>query len=77
MLTALGESSPNVFFLKPARGKTPEKIYGTASYRFEKETILIGHALSGCGTTSSLYGKGKLNIWKILSDYPNLGGTLL
>lgn len=30
-----------------------------------KKVILVFHALSGCDTTSSLYGKGKKILWKI------------
>lgn len=37
-----------------------------------KNVVLFMHAITGCDTTSSIYGKGKLNAYKVLSTSKDL-----
>jgi hypothetical protein len=60
LMTALGHSNGNIFFLKPGRGKTQDVIYGTTSYLHDTKGLLLSHALSGCDTTSAIFGQEKL-----------------
>lgn len=57
-----------LFFHKPSG--TPSS-YDISKIREEigdmKDVILFLHAITGCDTTSSLFGKGKINAYKLLS----------
>ncbi|GBM96679.1 hypothetical protein AVEN_69287-1 [Araneus ventricosus] len=60
LLTALASTHSNVFYQKFGRGKTPDSYYSTTSFnhKFTNELLFI-HAISGCDTTSALFGQSK------------------
>lgn len=62
LLIALVPPTKKTFFLKPSKGKVASRVYSLKSfnkYPFCKENILFLHAVTGCDTTSSFFGKGK------------------
>lgn len=70
LLIALTPENKDIFFIKPGTGKIKRKIFSSAeiqkSHERMKNTILLAHAFSGCDTTSSIFHKGKLQIFKLL-----------
>lgn len=75
----VGLSAPeNVFFLKPGRGKSPSHCYYPKTLVHERisQNILFLHAVTGCDTTSSLYGQGKAKSLKVLEKRPELSVAL-
>jgi len=67
-----------LFFHKPTG--TPST-YDIRKIREEigdmKDVMLFFHAITGCDTTSSLFGKGKINAYKLLSMSNDLRTTAL
>lgn len=65
----IGRSPQNIiYFRKPGKGKVQSKMYSSkslASYPKCQAYILFLHAMTGCDTTSALYNKGKLKIFKL------------
>lgn len=56
-------------FLKVGKNKVGNKIYSATSfqsYNYVRDHILFLHALTGCDTTSALFGKGKKSIFKTI-----------
>ena len=63
MLTVPTQPEQNIFLVKPGTlGKT-DKVFHTQQVQEKisekKNVILFLHAITGCDTTSSMYGKGK------------------
>ena len=76
MLTARTQPKHNIFFVKPGTlGKT-DKVFSIQQLQKKigemKNVILFLHAITGCDTTSSMYGKGKKTARKILSKSEQL-----
>lgn len=62
LLIALTPDTKEIYFLKPPRGKTPQKVYSSDSLDELpncKENVLFLHAFTGCDTTSAFFNKGK------------------
>ena len=74
ILTALAPINNDIYFLKPRSGRVKTKTYSSRSlqlqYKAVKEFILLAHAFSGCDTTSSIFGKGKKQLLKLLQNEP-------
>lgn len=69
ILIALSPSDKEIFFLKPGRNKVLPKMYSSRSLDKKpvlKANTLLLHAFSGCDTTSSIFGKGKLTLWELM-----------
>lgn len=70
LLTALTSEDKDTFLMKPGTGKINRKIFSPSeikkSYQHIRDKILLAHAFSGCDTTSSIFQKGKLQIFKLL-----------
>ncbi|GBM10481.1 hypothetical protein AVEN_109288-1 [Araneus ventricosus] len=64
----------NVYFLKPGKGKSAEKIFSphTALEKTIADNILFIHAMSGCDTTSALFNYGKMKFVQTLKNNPDL-----
>lgn len=72
LLTAAMPTRSNIFMLKVGRGNRQGILYSPNDYLLShksKQNILFLHAFSGCDTTSSFFGKGKLTLFKILEKY--------
>ena len=63
------QTPPNVYFLKPGRGKAPQLLYhpGSAVEKSVANYMLFLHAMSGCDSTSALFNQGKVKFLKTLS----------
>lgn len=76
VLTALSNpDSSNIYLLKPGKGKQSDVVYSPQNYKFStksKDNILFLHAFSGCDSTSSFFGQGKLKLLKALEENKNL-----
>ncbi|CAH1106702.1 unnamed protein product [Psylliodes chrysocephalus] len=75
LLTALAPNSREIFFHKPAKGKQVQQHYSSKSLDYSpclKEHVLLLHAISGCDTTSSFYGKGKTKLLDLVLQSPTL-----
>ena len=68
ILSQLAPTVENIYFLKPGKGKTCEKMYTANSLSYPKLQNLIAlmHAFTGCDTTSAFYNQGKMKIIKTL-----------
>lgn len=69
LLTALAPAESSIYFRKPGRGKTAERIYSASSLKYEEATkhTLFLHAFSGCDTTSSLFNQGKTKFCTLIA----------
>ncbi|KYN08445.1 hypothetical protein ALC62_00577 [Cyphomyrmex costatus] len=74
LLTGLAHDKNNIFFHKPAKGKTPASRFSSASFRNESisEHIFFLHAISSCDTTSAFFIIGKKKFLSILQKNPEL-----
>ena len=74
ILTQLAFKNPQVFFLKPGRGKVPQKIFNSNSFKYKSLINYVGflHCFTGCDTTSCFYKQGKNKLIKKLQDDSNL-----
>lgn len=84
LIIHLAPTETEISFLKEGKGKTKSRIYSSQDLQSSrilndlKSSILFFHAMSGCDTTSALYGKGKkksLEVFKscdYLSDIPQV-----
>ena len=72
MPTVRTQPEQNIFLVKPGTlGKT-DKVFSIQQIQEKmcemKNVILFQLAITGCDTTSSMYGKGKKTAWTILSQ---------
>nr|CAI5830024.1 unnamed protein product [Callosobruchus analis] len=60
--------------MKSGRGKAQPQVFSTTSLKNPRhaEHILVYHAMTGCDTTSALFGHGKVKIASLLDKNPNL-----
>lgn len=73
LLTGTTPAVNNVYLKKPARGKHPDAIYSSTSYKYNsKGCILLLHAISGCDTTSNIFGFGKNKLCQLFRKDPSL-----
>lgn len=78
LIAALTPEEKTVLLLKEAQGNVPRKIYSSQEIqnsnilRNIKESVLFAHSFSGCDTTSSFYGQGKLKAVSLLNKYDSL-----
>ncbi|GBL72265.1 hypothetical protein AVEN_115229-1 [Araneus ventricosus] len=60
LLTGLAPMKENLYFRKCGKGRTPDVLYSTTSFKYKfSRMILFIHAFSGCDTSSALFGHGK------------------
>lgn len=79
LVIMIGLCTPsNVTFLKPGKGKVQSKLYNPKSTidKTVADHILFLHAMSGCDTTSAVYGQGKVKFLKTLKNNPEIGPTI-
>lgn len=64
----------NIFFEKCGRGKNADVMYSTISFMHGAQPglELFLHAFSGCDTTSTLFGQGKMKFLSTLKKQPHL-----
>lgn len=73
LLTALAPTHNNIFFQKCERGKAPDSYYSTTSFNHKfTDVLLFIHAISGCDTTSGLFGQGKNKFISLFFKNPEL-----
>ncbi|GBM72837.1 hypothetical protein AVEN_17886-1 [Araneus ventricosus] len=74
LLTGLAPMKENLYFRKCGKGRTPDVLYSTTSfkYKFSRMTLFI-HAFSGCDTTSALFGHGKPKFCSLLEKKSTTG----
>lgn len=58
--------------LKPGKKRRADSYYSTSSYQFEKQNLLLAHAFSGCDTTSTPFGHGKIKRCTLIDSTPAL-----
>ncbi|CAH1101605.1 unnamed protein product [Psylliodes chrysocephalus] len=71
-------TSPNVYLLKPGKGKAPQMLYQSQSavkQNIAKHMMFL-HAMSRCDSTSYLYIQGKTKFLNTVSNYPDLEETV-
>ncbi|GBN13654.1 hypothetical protein AVEN_66182-1 [Araneus ventricosus] len=67
LLTALAPMKENLYFRKCGKGRKPDVLYSTTSFKYKfSRMILFIHAFSGCDTTSALFGHGKTKCCSLL-----------
>ncbi|CAH2218497.1 jg2186 [Pararge aegeria aegeria] len=68
-----------IYFLKPSRGKTAERLYNSTSFIGEnvKNLVAFIHAFTGCDTTSAFFKQGKAKIIKLLEKNTSLNEEAL
>lgn len=76
LMTALGQSFSNLFYLKPGRGSAGDLFFSTKSFKFDPGSILFIHAFSGCDTTSAIFGQGKIKLCNIVNKFPEMKGVI-
>ena len=63
----------DVLFMKPGKSNKPAEFFSVQFIQEQnpdiKENILVAHALSGCDTTSAVYGKGKITSYNVLKKH--------
>ncbi|GBN38510.1 hypothetical protein AVEN_74266-1 [Araneus ventricosus] len=60
LLTGLAPMKENLYFRKCGKGRTPDVLYSTTSFKYKfSRMILFIHAFSGCDTSSALFGHEK------------------
>lgn len=74
ILTALASSKSSIYFMKPSKGKTDQKIYSSTSFQYPDiaDHILFLHAFTGCDTTSTFFRQGKIKFIKLFQRDDNL-----
>ena len=77
VIILIGRTLPhqNIFFMKPGKGNIETKVYSSASinnFIHCKKHILFLHAITGCDTTSAIFGKGKNRVMKLFEKRPDL-----
>lgn len=79
LLTALARAHPNVYFLKPGKGKTAQVVFSSQSLQGGEavvDNVLFLHAFSGCDTTSAIFGQGKIKFFNVLQKSEELHRTV-
>lgn len=80
LVIALSPADKDIFFLKPNIGKIKAKLFSSQNLQMQftnvKSFILLAHAFSGCDTTSSVHGKGKKQLLKLLENNRNLDNAV-
>lgn len=75
MLVARSEGNPKLTVLHPGTRTVPSKMYDVSQINEKlgstKECLLFSHAVSGCDTTSAIYGKGKKKLGNCLKRPPS------
>lgn len=66
LMTALTPTNRTVYFIKKGKLLTDDKLYASNDYVEFKRYILTAHCLSGYDTTSYLYRRGKISLFKLL-----------
>ncbi|GBN14027.1 hypothetical protein AVEN_811-1 [Araneus ventricosus] len=73
LLTGLAPMKENLYFQKCGKGRTPDALYSTTSFKYKfSRMILFIHAFSGCDTTSALFGHGKTKFYSLLEKNRHL-----
>ncbi|GBN93401.1 hypothetical protein AVEN_248619-1 [Araneus ventricosus] len=73
LLTGLAPMKENLYFRKCGKGRTPDVLYSTKSFKYKfSRMILSVHAFSGCNTTSALFGHGKTKFCSLLEKNRHL-----
>ncbi|GBN33217.1 hypothetical protein AVEN_40630-1 [Araneus ventricosus] len=73
LLTGLAPMKENLYFRKCGKGRTPDVLYSTTSFKYKfSRMILFIHAFSGCDTTSALFGHGKTKFCSLLEKNRHL-----
>ncbi|GBO07010.1 hypothetical protein AVEN_61241-1 [Araneus ventricosus] len=69
LLTGLAPMKEYLYFRKCEKGKTPDVLYSTASFKYKfSRMILFIHAFSGCDTTSAVFSHGKTKFCSLLEE---------
>ncbi|CAH1106226.1 unnamed protein product [Psylliodes chrysocephalus] len=71
-------TSPNVYLLKPGKGKAPQLLYqphSAVKQNLAKHMMFL-QAMSGCDSMLSLYNQGNTKFLKPLPKYPDLKETV-
>lgn len=80
LLVSLSKSSTKILFIKPGKVHNPNKIYDirklTSNLGHLRQHLLFLHAVTGCDTTSALYGKGKRKSFDILKKSQDICDTV-
>ncbi|GBO16311.1 hypothetical protein AVEN_111397-1 [Araneus ventricosus] len=85
LLTGLAPVKENLYFQKCGKGRTPDVLYSTTSFKYKfSRMILFIHASSGCDTSSALFSHGKKNCflekktdtWKKIQVFFNSEATI-
>ncbi|GBM65947.1 hypothetical protein AVEN_152163-1 [Araneus ventricosus] len=73
LLTGLAPMKENLYFRKCGKGRTPDVLNSTTSFKFKfSRMILFIHAFSGCDTTSALFGHRKTKFCSLLEKNRHL-----
>ncbi|KAF4529942.1 hypothetical protein B566_EDAN016853 [Ephemera danica] len=74
------KSVNNIHVLHPSGNKKCEEVYNIRCvqdyFKDAKNTILFAHAVSGCDTTSAIFGKGKITSLNLLMSDEDLRATV-
>lgn len=79
LLIALTPQKRNIYFIKPAKGKTVSKRIYSANCNLDdalKKNLLFLHAFSGCDTVSSFFQFGKLKHIKLLQKREDISNII-
>ncbi|XP_034250200.1 uncharacterized protein LOC117650724 [Thrips palmi] len=74
LLIALSPPDSDVLLLVPGKTAQQAKIYSSVCIQTKLNEaglsglVLFAHAVSGCDTTSSIFKKGKVTVWKKIKD---------
>lgn len=72
LMAALTPLHCELFFLKPGKQNIETRIYSTKHLQVNlRDHILFLHAFSGCDSTSALFNKGKVHIFKLVNRHKN------
>ncbi|GBL72647.1 hypothetical protein AVEN_127899-1 [Araneus ventricosus] len=73
LLTGLAPMKENLYFRKCGKGRTPDVLYSTKSFKYKfSRMIVFIHAFSRCDTTSALFGHGKSKFCSLLEKNRHL-----
>ena len=80
LLNQLGSNQSNLYFLKPATGRSQDVIYSSQSFMFQdlkldednQSIVAFLHCFTGCDTTSAFAGRGKKTSFMSLTKIPDL-----
>ncbi|GBO28944.1 hypothetical protein AVEN_216009-1 [Araneus ventricosus] len=73
LLTGLAPMKENLYFQKCGKGRTPDVLYSTKSFKYKfSRMILFIHAFSGCDAISALFSHGKTKFCSLLEKNQHL-----